>query len=255
MVFFKVTDGVLTRMLQANYGECSYLELKEKLASLFPEVVKEDGDMILHYYDKEGDLITLSSDEELQEAFSDIPESKVLKFHLSWPVSRRSRCNGVTRNAKGLSSLHHLLKPCWCYSLGSLADLIENDINPLVDSLHNLTPSPVTAAHDKEAPEIAGSDGTGSIPQDEESCRNHQEEQIKEAQAGKEEEKENSRSTATGSVNVCEDDMHCHMNSLYDLGPYLLKENLLGPADLGLFGNPVGYRISWSPRPTYIFSH
>ena len=255
MVFFKVTDGVQTRILQAKYGEISYQELKERLASLFPEIMKEDGDMILRYYDKEGDLITLSSDEELQEAFSGIPESKVIKFYLSWPVSRRSRCNGVTRNAKGLFSLHYLLKPSWCYSLGSFADLIENEISPLMESLHNLTPSPVTDAHDKETPGIAGSDGTGSISQDEESCRNHQEEQIRGAQVGKEEEKENSRSAANESVNVCKDSVHCHMKSLHEVGPDFLGESLFGPADLGLFGNPVGYRISWGLRPTYIFSH
>ena len=255
MLFFKVTDGVQTRMLQANYGEFAYQELKEKLASLFPETMKEDGDMILHYYDKEDDLITLSSDEELQEAFSGIPESKVLKFYLSRPFSRSSKCNENKRNINRLSSLQHLLNSSWCYSLGSLVDQIENETRPLVESLHNPKPSPVITAHDIEALEIVGSDDTASISQDEVLCRNNQEEQIKAIQVDKEEEKEKSHAAATGSVNVCKDGVHCHMKSLHDLGPYFLGDSLFGHAGLGLFGNPVGYRMSWSPRPTHIFSH
>ena len=69
MVHFKITDGVQTRRLGAPSG-LTYDKLKKKLSTMFPEALKEDSDLVLRYRDTEGDVISLSSDQELQEAQS-----------------------------------------------------------------------------------------------------------------------------------------------------------------------------------------
>jgi len=91
MVHFKVTDGVQTRRLEAPSG-LSFKELKKKLSSMFPEAVKKDSDLVLHYRDAEGDVISLSSNQELQEALNSAGGTG-LKFHLTKAAANRTRQN------------------------------------------------------------------------------------------------------------------------------------------------------------------
>ncbi len=65
MVIFKVTDGFQTRKFGAPSG-VTFNDVRKKLSSVFPDSVseKENSDLILHYRDSEGDVITLSSDSE-----------------------------------------------------------------------------------------------------------------------------------------------------------------------------------------------
>jgi len=65
MVFLKVTDGNETRRFQVT-SELTFDQLRERLIKLFPSLGKEK-DLLLKYRDADGDLITLSSNEELQE--------------------------------------------------------------------------------------------------------------------------------------------------------------------------------------------
>ncbi len=80
MVHIKVSNGVETRRFQVT-GELTFEQLQEKLASIFPSAVV-DKSLQLQYRDSDGDVITISSDEELQEALSSLPNDSVLKLHI-----------------------------------------------------------------------------------------------------------------------------------------------------------------------------
>ena len=68
-----------------NPGELTFEELKEKIATLFPKTAQELSNLTLRYRDTDGDIITLSSDGEFQEALSDLPENHVWKLHITLP--------------------------------------------------------------------------------------------------------------------------------------------------------------------------
>ena len=84
MVFLKVTDGRETRKFRVT-SELTFDQLKERLTGLFPSL-GEGKDLQLQYRDTEGDLITLSSNEELQEVLADTPDGTVLKLHIKTSV-------------------------------------------------------------------------------------------------------------------------------------------------------------------------
>ena len=91
MVHFKVTNGVETRRFQASPGELTFQQLEERIRSLFPNTAAtEDSSLILRYRDAEGDVITLSSDEEFQEVLSDLPKDHVWKLHVTSPSSAKT---------------------------------------------------------------------------------------------------------------------------------------------------------------------
>ena len=84
MVFLKVTDGYETRKFRVT-SELTFDQLKERLTGLFPSL-GEGKDLQLQYRDTEGDLITLSSNEELQEVLADTPDGAVWKLHIKTSV-------------------------------------------------------------------------------------------------------------------------------------------------------------------------
>ena len=84
MVLLKVTDGYETRKFLVT-SELTFDQLKERLTGLFPSL-GEGKDLQLQYRDTEGDLITLSSNEELQEVLADTPDGAVLKLHIKTSV-------------------------------------------------------------------------------------------------------------------------------------------------------------------------
>ncbi|XP_064387157.1 protein TFG-like [Halichondria panicea] len=86
MVHIKVSNGVETRRFQVT-GELSFEQLQEKLASIFPSAVVDQ----LQYRDSDGDVITISSDGELQEALSSLPNDSVLKLHIQRRPTPRPR--------------------------------------------------------------------------------------------------------------------------------------------------------------------
>ena len=88
MVLLKVTDGYETRNFRVT-SELTFDQLKERLTRLFPSL-GEGKDLQLQYRDTEGDLITLSSNEELQEVLADTPHGAVLKLHINTGIQEPS---------------------------------------------------------------------------------------------------------------------------------------------------------------------
>ena len=88
MVFLKVTDGYETRRFQVT-SELTFEQLRERLIRLFPSLGQEK-DLLLKYRDAEGDLISLSSNEELQEVLAHTPDDAVWKLHIKSNVQEPS---------------------------------------------------------------------------------------------------------------------------------------------------------------------
>ena len=106
MVIIKVSDGVETRKLRIS-GEVTFIQLQEKLATLFPHSVQGDKPLTLQYRDSDGDLITASSDEEFQGVLSTLANDAVLRLYIkgSAKSSRPRSCGHHGR------SLFDLLEP------------------------------------------------------------------------------------------------------------------------------------------------
>ena len=91
MVLLKVTDGYETRNFRVT-SELTFDQLKERLTGRFPSL-GEVKDLQLQYRDAEGDLITLSSNEELQEVLAHTPDGAVLKLHIKTAIQEPSLLN------------------------------------------------------------------------------------------------------------------------------------------------------------------
>ena len=79
-----MTDGKETRRFQVT-SELTFDQLRERLIRLFPSL-GQVKDLLLKYRDAEGDLITLSSNEELQEVLARTPDDTVWKLHIKTNV-------------------------------------------------------------------------------------------------------------------------------------------------------------------------
>ena len=89
MVYFKISDGEVTRKFKVNPGDITYQQLRERIASLFPKAL-EGENLLLKYRDADGDLITISTNEEFQEALSELPEDHVWKLHIHGGATARA---------------------------------------------------------------------------------------------------------------------------------------------------------------------
>ena len=89
MVIINVSDSVETRKLRIS-GEVTFIQLQEKLATLFPHSVQGDKPLTLQYRDSDGDLITVSSDEEFQGVLSTLANDAVLRLYIK--SSTKSSC-------------------------------------------------------------------------------------------------------------------------------------------------------------------
>ena len=115
MVYLKVSDGSETRKLQLTPGEVSFDQLRERLATLFPRTLGEgssDG-LSLQYRDTDGDVITLSSDQELQLALSQLEDDGVWKVHIK--NAQRGSCGAQKPPCAGQRSKRS--SPCGAGSL------------------------------------------------------------------------------------------------------------------------------------------
>ena len=79
MVILKVTDGHDTRKFQVT-SNLTFDQLKEHLMKVFPGLAEQEKDLHLQYRDSDGDLITLSTNEEFQQVLAHIPEDGVWKL-------------------------------------------------------------------------------------------------------------------------------------------------------------------------------
>ncbi len=82
MVLVKITDGIETRRLHVTPGETTFQQLQEKIVLLFPGSNHEASSLTLRYHDSDGDVITLSTNEEFQEVLSDLPSDYLWKLHI-----------------------------------------------------------------------------------------------------------------------------------------------------------------------------
>ena len=107
MVLLKVTDGYETHKFLVT-SELTFDQLKERLTGLFPSL-GEGKDLQLQYRDTEGDLITLSSNEELQEVLASTSHGAVLKLHINTGIQEPSLLDLFSEpfwRPFGLCSLH-----------------------------------------------------------------------------------------------------------------------------------------------------
>ena len=105
MVHIKVSNGVETRKFQVT-GELTLEQLREKLVAigLFSSTVDET--LHLRYRDSEGDVITISSDEELKIALSGLSDDAVLKLHvhIKKPTAPRGHRQSLFKEIFGQST-------------------------------------------------------------------------------------------------------------------------------------------------------
>ena len=133
MVNVKVTFGGETRRFIAS-TELSYDELVKKISNLFPSLRESSLKLELTYRDEDGDLVTLSSDEEVVAALSTISPEK------TWRLQARQIRPAVTKtsidpllfsllSAGRLSpslALHEMLDP---FSLNSCDTLLSDGLH------------------------------------------------------------------------------------------------------------------------------
>ena len=143
MVYLKVSDGSETRKLQVTPGEITFDQLKEQLATYFPQTLCDaSGGLSLQYRDADGDVITLSSDQELQEALSQLQEDGVWKLHIR--SGQRRNQNSTPRaaqrtpggNCEAAPLLHHLFEPS-AKPFGLFSD-VWDDLEQHLQLLHQL---------------------------------------------------------------------------------------------------------------------
>ena len=243
MVHFKVTDGSQTRRFEAPSG-LTYDQLKKKLSFLFPEAVKEDSNLVLHYRDSDGDIITLSSDQELQEVLN-TADDKVLKFYLPKPVT--------SRKLHGNSSFHSF----WSPSSTSVGDLFDKEVREFAELLDTLSKPRQPSSSDSTSrskdststtPGVETETGTKEAGSDEdvlskptsEAASDGEDVKSKSASTEDEEVKAKPDPKATSTENECKS-QRC---SIYGgLAPLLLSDILFRPPAT----RPVGYRITWTP--------
>ena len=140
MVYLKVSDGSETRKLQVTPGEITFDQLKEQLATFFPKTLGDaSSGLSLQYRDADGDVITLSSDQELQEALSQLQEDGVWKLYIrsgqkSAPSSAQKTQRG--NRCEATSLFHHLFEPS-VRPFGLFSDMWDN-LEQHLQLLHQL---------------------------------------------------------------------------------------------------------------------
>ena len=254
MVYFKVTDGIETRKFQVTPGELTFEQLKERVATLFPKALKETSDLVLKYRDAEGDLITLSSDEEFQDVLSDLPKDHVWKLHISSPPVKRS-----ARPLHSVSFLDHILEPSWqpfglSFDPWSCFDKKVQETQELINLLsvlHDHTsedkeskPSPseenstVPSTSEEKGQEV--SEGSSANTEGEAKSEEGDGEEVKSKISANSDKPSVSASPSSGSL-ACH---HCHVKTFGSWEPVILG----GPFGRRRIIGPVGYHITWTPK-------
>ena len=91
MVTIKVTIGGETRRLRVS-DNITFKELQEKITSVFPELDQSVApQLILTYKDQDGDIISLSSDEEVTLAINSLPSDGIWRVLARVRPSRSSK--------------------------------------------------------------------------------------------------------------------------------------------------------------------
>ena len=227
MVYFKVTDGVHTRKFQVTPEQLTFDQLKDKIAALFPEAVKETSDLILQYRDADGDLITLSSNEEFQEALKELPGDYVWKLHI---------CHSGRRPpSKRMPVMDHMMEPfMWPFGMSWAGynrqmQEAQRDLDNFVGALQGLTPSLFGSA-----PTLANKEG--EVEKMEEEQQKQSEEEVKS--------KKDSELSLSGSTPGCPACRNIQIKTFGSREPTIID----GPFGQTRIMGPVGYHITWSPK-------
>ena len=274
MVYFKVTDGIETRKFQVTPGELTFEQLKERVTTLFQKALKETSDLVLKYRDAEGDLITLSSDEEFQDVLSDLPKDHVWKLHISSPSVKRA-----ARPLHSVSFLDHILEPSWqpfglSFNLWSGFDKKVQETQELINLLsvlHNHAsedkeskPSPSeenstvpSTSEDKESKQ-SPSEENSTVPSTSEEkgqevsegSSTNTEGEVKSEEGDGEEVKSkisansDKQSASASPSSSCPAHHRCHVKTFGSWEPVILG----GPFGPRRIIGPVGYHITWTPK-------
>ena len=250
-MYFKVTNGIETRKFQVTPGQLTFEQLQERLATLFPGTYTTDtSNLVLRYRDSEGDVITLSSDEEFQEVLSDLPEDSVWKLHIASPRTQRQ--------AKPTSFLHHTFEPTWSpfgirRTLQSEVDRESRELLDLLFGFHDSTSAdkPPASAEGEEQAGSKEATGAESVPP-QEGTEDSTSSEVS-PKNGEEEEEDEVKSKPSASHGKSEEEPPsqcpagdcCHVKRVGVWEP-LLFGGLFGPRRLA--SGPVGYHITWTPR-------
>ena len=236
MVFFKITDGAETRRFQVTPGEITFQQLQERIATLFPEAAKEASNLTLRYRDSDGDVITLSSDEEFQEVLTNLPSDHVWKLHIHTPSKTTRSCHRVSQL---LQSPFAVRRNPW----SDLDELVE-----LFFGLNDTKPSSEEKTTSKENTENTTSEEAAepSTTENQDSGATEEQEGAKPSKAtpkeGEDEEVKSKHPKKTGSE--CPAGHHCHVKRVHLWEPTLFG-GLFGPR---VFSPSVGYHITYTPR-------
>ena len=251
MVYFKITNGEETRKFQVTPGEITFQQLKERIDTLFPEASKRTPDLVLRYRDAEGDIITLSTDEEFQEVLSNLPENHIWKLHLTPPAVKRQQ------SGTGFSVLDHILGASWP-SLNLTSNPV-SEVEELIDFLLGLPETTSSAkSGEKDTPtaedQQQSNSNEGAEPESPEAQDSAERSSSDEASPGKDSEEEvKSKQSASSEEARSEESLprcpaagHCYRVKRVGLWDPFLLGGLFGPSRV--FNAPVGYHITWRPR-------
>ena len=267
MVFIKITDGIEARRFQVTPGEITFQQLREKIDPLFPGAVKEASSLVLRYRDSDGDLITLSSDEEFQEVLSDLPSNHVWKLHIYTPPKDKEEA----RPRHKVSLLDHLLQPPCTVRRNPWADFDiqlkeTQELLSLFFGLGDTKQEEKTTSEEKakkstseEKTEASTSEGTAeteastseetvetSENQDSENTEEQKDTKPHEAtpKEGDGEEVKSKHPEKKASGSECPAGHHCQVKRIHLWEPSLFG-GLFGPR---VFGPRVEYHITWAPK-------
>ena len=223
MVFLKVTDGKETRRFQVT-SELTFDQLRERLIRLFPSL-GQAKDLLLKYRDAEGDLITLSSNEELQEVLAHTPDDTVWKLH-------------IKTNVQEPSLFDHLSEPFWrpfgLFSWGGFDQELRGVEELLRQRRRQCERVRIAAQTQKKATDSGGEHETSAEPT----------EGTTPSKSVPDDEAVKSKTSSGGQVFEHKPQWHCRVIGSWE--PRIYE---------GLFGHrtvvgPVGYHLWWGNSDT-----
>lgn len=228
MVDVKVTFGGETRRFISS-TELNYDELIKKVSNLFPSLRESSLKLELTYRDEDGDLVTLSSDEEVAAALSTIATGKTWRLQARQirPASTKTPLNPLLfsllrpGHLSPSSTLHRLLHP---FSLDSYDTLLSDGLS-LFEKLR-FAEQKASAEHRASQQKQAQQEATSS---------KDQQHQAKPAEKAAQEPSSTSASCSSSSSSS----PRISLSPIVAGCPFWTSS---------LFG-PVGYEIRWSWSP------
>lgn len=108
MVFFKISLGQELRKLAVEKESIDLESLKTMIKDLFPSLA-DINELYLLYHDNDDDLITVSSDQELDTALTELGDSDTLRVMVVLPPPVKQEKEEATMEYATLGDLFHYL--------------------------------------------------------------------------------------------------------------------------------------------------